>query len=131
MDDRPLLFITHDRVLCTLVKAILKPRPIDRVETPTQALSKLEEKSYALILVDVYALDFLESEPFRALCCRPALSPVVIITADTRPILRAKLCERSTVDIIYKPFMPGTLRRAVRDALEASSAPMSPSFFTA
>ena len=101
-----------------LIKMTLQPMhcTVDIVENGLEALEKVQQQSYALVLMDIHMpeMDGIEStKRIRALGGDFANLPIIAVTASIMPEEQQKFIEAGMNGIIEKPFSGKRLRALV------------------
>ncbi len=121
MENSPILLITRDTLLFTLTKAVLC-RDVDIAQTPEQALQAAlgRQHRYAAVLIDLYTAKGWAWDLLHALCERPGIPPIVVLTANTSYTMRQAIRRTCAARLLYKPFDATALRRLVLTVAEAA-----------
>ena len=123
-DTRPCVLIVDDRPENLLaLEAVLESLPVRPVRalSAAEALARVEEEQFALILLDVQmpGTDGLEAARLIKARERGAVVPILFITAQDRDRRRVtNAYEAGAVDYLFKPLDPDELRAKVAAFLD-------------
>jgi len=129
--DKPILIVDDEKnIRLTLTQSLeTLGVEIDSAEDGKEALAKLKEKEFGLILLDLHMPKMDGIEVFRqARVIWPDI-PVIIITAYGTVKLAMEATKLGVVDFIQKPFVPEEIRGLVarvmdREKLGQQSEPL-------
>ena len=121
METKSVLVVDDEKNIRLTVAQSLKPLRLE-VETASggeEALGKLEEKSYDLVLLDLKmpGIDGIEVLK-RAKRTKTGAKRVVIITAHGTIDTAIEAMKLGAVDFIQKPFAPNEIRSLVKNVLD-------------
>lgn len=124
-DARPrLLLVEDDNVLRALYSGLLgNAFAVDAVATLGAARDSLASQAPDLIIADLHLEDGKGNETVAGLSPskdRP-LAPLIILTADRRPAVKAALAREGVDALLHKPVTPAELVAAARGALARSA----------
>ena len=113
-----LLFIEDDAMNRRVVKDMLKVAGVDMDEADgaLAGLSMVDQNAYDLVLLDLRmpGMDGLEAiEVLRARDDAKRDVPVIVVTADAAPGLRAKCLAAGADDVLFKPVSMQALFDAI------------------
>jgi DNA-binding response OmpR family regulator len=123
MSNRSVLIVDDEKnIRLTLSMALEKLNlPVDTAVNGEEALNKLAEKSYALMLLDLRMPGIDGMEVLKRV---PAIRPeakVVVITAYGSVEAAVEAMKLGAVDFLQKPFDPEEVRKLVSSLLDQSS----------
>ena len=115
IDDEP--NIAHN------VKRILtkKGYPVDQAVSKEEALAKIEEKTYELVLLDLKIPGVQGMELLRAIKDKRPETKVIIITGYASIESAKESARLGIADYLHKPFTPDEIRNAAENALTAAA----------
>jgi DNA-binding NtrC family response regulator len=115
MRDKSILIVDDERNIQLTLSRTLEAMGMetDSAEDGKEALAKLKEKEFGLILLDLYMPKMDGIEVLRQVrVSRPDI-PVIIITAYGTVKLATAAMKLGVVDFIQKPFVPEEIRELV------------------
>ncbi len=125
---RPLIRVLHvedDQQLCLITRFLLtNVCTVDSAADPEDAYQKLQRNTYDLVLMDLdlgSGLDGLRlSRKLRSIPAYQHL-PILALTANTDPVVKAK-CRRAGInDYIEKPFLKNDIITAIEELIRKDS----------
>lgn len=118
--DDPILIVDDDKDICETIKTVLKLEGYGGLHIATsgkEALAKLKETKYDLILLDVRMPDMNGVDVLREIRKIDKEVPVAMITAYEDIDLAKEAFRLGAYDLIRKPFDIDYLRKAVLSKL--------------
>ena len=122
MNDAPAVLVVDDErnIRLTLSMALEALNiPVDTAENGEEALQKLAEKSFQLMLLDLKLPDIDGLEVLRQVVDKHSATKVIIITAYGSVEVAVEAMKRGAIDFLQKPFQPTEVRDMVRRLLQA------------
>ena len=121
------LYVEDDPMNRSVVKAMLEVAgwSMDEAESGALGLEMLAAQDYAIILMDLRmpGMDGLEAmRGMRAMEGDKGQTPIIVVTADTAPNLRAACVEAGSDDFIMKPVAMNTLFDSIAQVLSSRGA---------
>jgi len=120
MQDAPAVLIVDDErnIRLTLSMALEALNiPVDTAENGEEALQKLTEQSFKLMLLDLKLPDLDGLEVLRRVVDRHPGTKVIIITAYGSVEVAVEAMKIGAIDFLQKPFQPTEVRDMVRRLL--------------
>ena len=121
MNDAPAVLVVDDErnIRLTLSMALEALNiPVDTAENGEEALQKLAEKSFQLMLLDLKLPDLDGLEVLRRVVDKHPATKVIIITAYGSVEVAVEAMKRGAIDFLQKPFQPTEVRDMVRRILQ-------------
>ncbi len=122
MEESPAVLIVDDerniRLTLSMALEALKV-PVDTAESGEEALQKLTEKSYSLMLLDLKLPGLDGLEVLRRVTDKYPQLKVIIITAYGTIEVAVEAMKMGAIDFLQKPFQPMEVRDMVRRVLQA------------
>jgi DNA-binding NtrC family response regulator len=122
MEESPAVLIVDDerniRLTLSMALEALKV-PVDTAESGEEALHKLTEKSYSLMLLDLKLPGLDGLEVLRRVTDKYPQLKVIIITAYGSIEVAVEAMKMGAIDFLQKPFQPMEVRDMVRRVLQA------------
>jgi len=117
------LVIDDEPNIANNVKRILtrKGYPVDQAVNKEEALSKIGEKTYELVLLDLKIPGVQGMELLRAIKDKRPETKVIIITGYASIESAKESARLGIVDYLHKPFTPDEIRNAAENALTAAA----------
>ena len=117
------LVIDDEPNIANNVKRILtrKGYPVDQAVNKEEALSKIGEKTYELVLLDLKIPGVQGMELLRAIKDKRPETKVIIITGYASIESAKESARLGIVDYLHKPFTPDEIRSAAENALTAAA----------
>jgi DNA-binding NtrC family response regulator len=122
MNDAPAVLVVDDErnIRLTLSMALEALNiPVDTAENGEEALQKLAEKSFQLMLLDLKLPDIDGLEVLRQVVDKHSATKVIIITAYGSVEVAVEAMKLGAIDFLQKPFQPTEVRDMVRRLLQA------------
>ena len=122
MNDAPAVLVVDDErnIRLTLSMALEALNiPVDTAENGEEALQKLAEKSFQLMLLDLKLPDLDGLEVLRRVVDKHPATKVIIITAYGSVEVAVEAMKLGAIDFLQKPFQPTEVRDMVRRLLQA------------
>ena len=122
MNDAPAVLVVDDErnIRLTLSMALEALNiPVDTAENGEEALQKLAEKSFQLMLLDLKLPDLDGLEVLRRVVDKHSATKVIIITAYGSVEVAVEAMKLGAIDFLQKPFQPTEVRDMVRRLLQA------------
>jgi len=94
---------------------------VDQAVTKTEALEKIEETAYALVLLDLKIPDVKDLELLKAIRDRRPETMVIIITGYASIETAVETSRLGAVDYLAKPFTPDEIRNATEKAFRLAA----------
>ena len=115
-----ILVVDDDLSVCKSVAAIFKNESctVDTVNSGEEALQKVKEKNYALVIVDLMMPGKSGLDVIKELKKKKPDLTIIMITGYPSIKTAVKAIKTGAYDYIPKPFTPGELRSLVARALE-------------
>ena len=121
MTESPAILIVDDerniRLTLSMALEALKI-PVDTAESGEEALQKLTEKSYTLMLLDLKLPGMDGMEVLRRVTDKYFHMKVIIITAYGSIEVAVEAMKMGAIDFLQKPFQPTEVRDMVRRVLQ-------------
>ncbi|MDR7229686.1 CheY-like chemotaxis protein [Caulobacter sp. BE264] len=119
------LFVDDNAMNRTVVKSMLTAAEVVMVEAESAeiGLDLIEADHFDLILMDLRmpGMDGLAAiAHIRARLDEKARLPIIVVTADNGPDIRARACAIGANDLLHKPVQMETLFDAIGRAIAAS-----------
>ena len=116
----PILLVEDTTSLAILYSEQLRADgiPVDTVTCGEEALERLEQQSYPLVLLDLQLPDIDGFDVLRAIRNRGEATRVIVVTADASIDRAVKAMRMGANDYLVKPIRPARLLVTVRNALE-------------
>lgn len=92
-----------------------------KVDTGEEAVREAKENRPDVILMDIKLNGDIDGIDAMLQIRETDTIPVIYITGNNDPQTRSRAGKTDPVDFLIKPIDPGTLKRAIRSALEYSS----------
>lgn len=92
---------------------------VEVFEDPIQALKRLEEKAFDIVITDVVMGDVDGIQVLEQVTAYSPRTKVIIMTAFAMMEMARKAMDRGAYDFIAKPFDADEIRRVVSQAAEA------------
>jgi CheY-like chemotaxis protein len=120
MRDRPILIVDDEKNIRLTLAQALEPLGVetDSAEDGNEALAKLKEKEFGLILLDFRMPGVDGMEVLRQLRESKRDIRIIIITAYGTIELAVEAMKLGAVDFIPKPFVPEEIREMVARVLD-------------
>jgi DNA-binding NtrC family response regulator len=120
MKDKPILIVDDEKnIRLTLLRSLeVLGVETDSAEDGKEALEKLKEKEFGLILLDLHMPLIDGVEVLRQVRVSRPDTPIIIITAYGTVKLAAEAKRLGAVDFIKKPFVPEEIRELVTQVIE-------------
>jgi DNA-binding NtrC family response regulator len=122
MKDSPAVLIVDDerniRLTLSMALEALKI-PVDTAESGEEALQKLAEKSFQLMLLDLKLPGLDGLEVLQRVVDKHPETKVIIITAYGSIEVAVEAMKMGAIDFLQKPFQPTEVRDMVRRLLQA------------
>lgn len=124
MSEKPILIVDDSRnILVTLSSALEKlGRPVEITAYAEDALLRLSQAQYALLILDVELWGISGLEMLKRMKRQGFSVPVMIITAYGNSEMEAEARSLGVADFVSKPFSPKEIRTRVTKVLEAAEA---------
>jgi DNA-binding NtrC family response regulator len=97
---------------------------VEVFEVPKEALKRIEEKEFDIIVTDIRMEEIDGMEVLDFVAQRWPRTKVVMITGYAMMGLARQAMERGAFDFIAKPFKPDDLRRVIAKAAQALGSPI-------
>ncbi|MBW2670169.1 MAG: response regulator [Deltaproteobacteria bacterium] len=94
---------------------------VEQAVTKTEALEKIEETAYALVLLDLRMPDVKDLELLKAIRDRRPETMVIIITGYASIETAVEASRLGAVDYLAKPFTPDEIRNATEKAFRLAA----------
>ncbi len=94
---------------------------VDQAVTKTEALEKIEETAYTLVLLDLKMPDVKDLELLKAIRDRRPETMVIIITGYASIETAVEASRLGAVDYLAKPFTPDEIRNATEKAFRLAA----------
>jgi DNA-binding response OmpR family regulator len=94
---------------------------VDQAVTKTEALEKIEESAYALVLLDLKIPEVKDLELLKAIRDRRPDTMVIIITGYASIETAVEASRLGAVDYLAKPFTPDEIRNATEKAFRLAA----------
>ncbi len=94
---------------------------VDQAVTKTEALEKIEESAYTLVLLDLKMPDVKDLELLKAIRDRRPETMVIIITGYASIETAVEASRLGAVDYLAKPFTPDEIRNATEKAFRLAA----------
>jgi len=122
-----ILYVEDDPMNRSVVKAMLEVAgsDMDEAESGALGLAMVDRETYEVILMDLRmpGMDGLETiRGIRARGDDKALTPIIVVTADTAPHLKAACLSTGADDFIMKPVAMNALFDSIAQVLESRGA---------
>jgi len=119
-----ILVVDDDLAVCRSVAAVFKNEActVDTVNNGEEALEKIDEKNYAVVIVDLMMPGKSGIEVIKELKKKKPDVTIIMITGYPSIKTAVKAIKSGAYDYIPKPFTPGELRSLVARALEKRHA---------
>jgi len=117
------LVIDDEPNIANNVKRILtrKGYPVDQAVNKEEALAKIAEKTYELVLLDLKIPGVQGMELLRAIKDKRPETKVIIITGYASIESAKESARLGIVDYLHKPFTPDEIRNAAENALTVAA----------
>ena len=114
-----ILVIDDEVAVNNNVRKILSKKDfhVDQAVTKAEALEKIEQKAYALIVLDLKIPEVKGLELLKAIRDKRPETMVIIITGYASIETAVEASRMGAVDYLPKPFTPGEIRNATENAL--------------
>ena len=129
MNDSPAVLIVDDErnIRLTLSMALeTLDIPVDTAENGEEALQKLAETPFKLMLLDLKLPDIDGLEVLRRVVEKHPETKVIIITAYGSIEVAVEAMKMGAIDFLQKPFQPTEVRDMVRRILQAPPESQTP-----
>lgn len=125
-DARPLLVVDDDKnVRLTLSRALADLAPVDAAADGAEALRRIAEADYALVLLDLRLPEVGGAEVLGEVRLRRPDVPVVMMSAHATVETAVAVMRAGARDVLQKPFTADRVRTVVAEALLTASTSRS------
>ena len=123
MENKPILVVDDEKNIRLTLSRSLEPLefPVQAAVNGEDALQKLSEKTFGLVLLDLKMPGMDGMETLRRIKEKWAKTRVIIITAHGSIESAVEAMKLGAVDFIQKPFSPGEIRELVTLVMKRES----------
>ncbi|MCZ7665599.1 MAG: response regulator [Thermoleophilia bacterium] len=120
METKPILVVDDEKSIRLTLAQALEPLgfPVETAINGEEALAKLEEKDYGMLLLDLKMPGMDGLEVLHRIRERRPRTYVIIITAHGTIESAVEAMKLGAVDFIRKPFSPAEVRELVRQVFD-------------
>ena len=127
MNEKRILIVEDDVKLLRTYQSILQGEgyDVEIASTGNQALEKVEETKFRLVILDIRLPDIMGDEVARGVRARDEKVPIIVVTGYPTLQESIDILELGIYEILVKPIEIEELLRIVQDAL---SGPLTTSY---